>query len=555
MADIIGLQELADAKLDAKSLEDVVNGNETKQVTTRLGESYPSVKKAIKTLFENGGLPATPFKTKALMTASALVDGKYAQVTDDSVAANNGLYVKTAGAWVESAYDPLTQSKSYTDAQKSITLTAAAVNTDNAVSEIVTKTVGDEIIQGFTDKDGKLLAFIDKAGELDFYPTAQTKNRINAIQENIDSEFLYLLLDANNKIIDGIDKNGDRYPKDKIAASATSEPLKSPLKSVSDIVTVKSCKLVSKKLSLNTIAKGRTTDPDIAINGDGLTHPKMLYIPQGWNGYMYWLTATPTFGVIGGQAAYENPHVWASNDLITWVEPSSGRLDKPEDNSSWWSDSHLALDDDGWLYCIYRGNYFTFANHIIVAKRSRDGVNWSERIVIYNSANEPTDGGILSPAIYKKGDYWHYVDLTDSHPQFEYTVDYGSRGVFRRTADKVTGKYTPYSLDTLIKYPNKSWSNGKSPWHIDALAVGNIHLQLINVGATGVSSANELYIAYSSDGWNYQSLPKLDIDTDNAYRSSLTLKKVEGNEIHFDMLVARTGTGQIDLYNLILEIK
>ena len=78
-----------------KSLEEVVNGNEVKQVTTRKGETYPSVKKAINTMFENGGLPATPFATKALMTAS-LADGDYAMVTDDTV--NNGLYVKT-GAW------------------------------------------------------------------------------------------------------------------------------------------------------------------------------------------------------------------------------------------------------------------------------------------------------------------------------------------------------------------------------------------------------------------------------------------------------------------------
>ena len=114
MADAITIKALQDASLDAKSLEEVVNGNESKQVTTRKGETYPSVKKAIKTLFQNGGLPATPFATKALMTASPLVDGKYAMVTDDTV--NNGLYVKTAGAWVKSAYDPLAQAKAYADA-------------------------------------------------------------------------------------------------------------------------------------------------------------------------------------------------------------------------------------------------------------------------------------------------------------------------------------------------------------------------------------------------------------------------------------------------------
>lgn len=112
MANAITVKALQDASLDAKSLEEVVNGNDAKQVTTRLGETYPSVKKSIKTLFENGGLPTAPFATQALMTASSLVNGKYAMVTDDT--ANNGLYIKTAGAWVKSAYDPVGQSKDYT---------------------------------------------------------------------------------------------------------------------------------------------------------------------------------------------------------------------------------------------------------------------------------------------------------------------------------------------------------------------------------------------------------------------------------------------------------
>lgn len=118
MADAITIKALQDASLDAKSLEEVVNGDEAKQVTTRLGESYPSVKKAIKTLFENGGLPAVPFATEALMTASALVDGDYAQVTDD--ADNNGLYVKEAGAWGKSAYDPVSMTKTYLDSTQTI---------------------------------------------------------------------------------------------------------------------------------------------------------------------------------------------------------------------------------------------------------------------------------------------------------------------------------------------------------------------------------------------------------------------------------------------------
>lgn len=103
MADAITIKALQDASLDAKSLEEVVNGNEVKQVTTRKGETYPSVKKAIKALFENGGI-ADRFETLADLQTSPLVDGAYALVADDTDD-KNGIYIKEGGAWLKSKYD------------------------------------------------------------------------------------------------------------------------------------------------------------------------------------------------------------------------------------------------------------------------------------------------------------------------------------------------------------------------------------------------------------------------------------------------------------------
>ena len=102
MAEPISIQQLKDASEDVKSLEQVVNGDENVVVTTRLGETYPSVKGSIKTMFQNGGLPAVPFATKALMTASSLENGKYAVVTNDQ--ANTGLYLKEAAGFTKVNY-------------------------------------------------------------------------------------------------------------------------------------------------------------------------------------------------------------------------------------------------------------------------------------------------------------------------------------------------------------------------------------------------------------------------------------------------------------------
>ena len=123
--------------------------------------NIPSLQGYISTMFENGGLPATPFATKALMTASALVDGDYAAVTHDDTA-NNGLYVKTAGSWVKSGYDLLTQAKQYADSNplfKPQQLPISGTDADsleNGVFIIETSAVADTVLNLPTASSSKI---------------------------------------------------------------------------------------------------------------------------------------------------------------------------------------------------------------------------------------------------------------------------------------------------------------------------------------------------------------------------------------------------------------
>ncbi len=57
------------------------------------------------------------------------------------------------------------------------------------------------------------------------------------------------------------------------------------------------------------------------------THPSVISFPEKWNGYKYWMgiTAYPK-----GDATYENPHVFKSNDLIEWIPDESNPLDEPK---------------------------------------------------------------------------------------------------------------------------------------------------------------------------------------------------------------------------------
>lgn len=161
MADKDFALQVTNGSKDLQTIEDFVNLPAGSVVKPRLLPSVDvgtlaGIRDAI---FKAGGLPATPFKTKALMTASALVDGKYAMVTDDTV--NNGLYVKTAGAWVKSDYDPLAQAKTDASIKDEATLASAKKYSDKNSSGdyggVVVKIDIPEKTKGSYDKTGSFV--------------------------------------------------------------------------------------------------------------------------------------------------------------------------------------------------------------------------------------------------------------------------------------------------------------------------------------------------------------------------------------------------------------
>lgn len=138
MADDI-VKVIADTRTDAASLQVVVNGDEDTQVITRLGESYPTVKKAIK-LMTQTGVGFTPFESKNLMTNSSLANGTYAVVTNDTTD-NNGLYFKKSAGWVKVTWDIDARQKEYTDAAKYSAVSAAAADATTKANDAKTQAV------------------------------------------------------------------------------------------------------------------------------------------------------------------------------------------------------------------------------------------------------------------------------------------------------------------------------------------------------------------------------------------------------------------------------
>lgn len=113
MADIINMQELADAKLDAGTLEEVVNGSDTADVVARLGRTYPTLAKALKIISQAGGAKA--YATLSEATAATLVLDANTPVYVWGDTNNNGNYLWDGTTLTKSDYDPVLQAKAYTD--------------------------------------------------------------------------------------------------------------------------------------------------------------------------------------------------------------------------------------------------------------------------------------------------------------------------------------------------------------------------------------------------------------------------------------------------------
>ena len=145
MADIINLQELADAKLDAQSLERFINGGVDEEVLTRLSQQYPTMQNFLLQFQKHN---SRAYKTYTLMDADKtnIPAKSKVTVTNDETASNNGDWQWDGSTFTKSAYDPLTQAKGYADSnplfKPSNIASAVDLNTisDNSAYYVVPET-------------------------------------------------------------------------------------------------------------------------------------------------------------------------------------------------------------------------------------------------------------------------------------------------------------------------------------------------------------------------------------------------------------------------------
>lgn len=261
---------------------------------------------------------------------------------------------------------------------------------------------------------------------------------------------------------------------------------------------------------------------------NSVTHPSVLHFPEKWNGYYYWMAATP---YPSDNAAYENPSIWASLDGDTWVVPPGGTnpVEPAIGGSGYNSDTHLEVGPDGTVYLFWRAYMPSQVGteERIYYRSSTDGVTWSAKTLVRSA--DATVERLLSPAVFWDGDQW-----------VMYAVDFipSPNEIVRLTSDTLTGTWTS-AVTCTCTFPS-----GKEPWHLDAKKWGDQVLLLVNDTTTGQSGANgDLFLCSATDGVTFTRstfpvIPRASAWHNTTYRASLVPRIGSDGRVGFDCFFA-----------------
>lgn len=224
--------------------------------------------------------------------------------------------------------------------------------------------------------------------------------------------------------------------------------------------------------------------PSSVTRHTDITHPNVLYFPNGWNGYKFWMCMTPYPMAVN---KYENPSIVASNDNVTWHEPASNPIAPLETTETFQSDPEILMNGNT-MELWYRASIVADGDidTTFYRKKSTDGINWTAREAMFNNKKK-SEGEIVSPAIiFEDGKYkmWYTrANVTGDHIQ-EY-------------AESTTGK-TWESRVLDIKFDFKDYHF----WHGDVYKHEDGKIDMV-IGCKSATEPWSIFYTYSYDNINF----------------------------------------------------
>src|SRR5579872_235920 len=239
------------------------------------------------------------------------------------------------------------------------------------------------------------------------------------------------------------------------------------------------------------------------------TEPSIVYFPNGWSGFKYWLVVAP---YPYSNAKYENPSVLVSDDGTDWSTPPgvSNPLEKPPLGGHL-DDSTLFYDqasDELWLFFLEQTKS-SFA--ILLRTVSKDGVHWSKAESLIEARNYE----LVMPTVTKSGDrYWMW------------SVDAGGKGC---SASSTALRYRTSSDGEHWSAPKSVnvTQSGYKVWHISVAVLPSLPFRKAGLLSQPVQQDSifvmlasafrdgcghdRLFLAYSTSGvfWKTFSTPLL----------------------------------------------
>jgi len=242
--------------------------------------------------------------------------------------------------------------------------------------------------------------------------------------------------------------------------------------------------------------------PTYVDDSDETCHPDVLYFPDGWNGWKYWMSHTP---YPSSNVAFENPSIVVSNDGFVFVEPAglinpvADVYEGPDMANNYNSDSHLFMSPDQTVMNLIWRHKNGWNNDVLYLKSSTDGINWSESELLLSVwSTYPTfNERVLSPCmIFNGSNYLLWTVNTMSTPR---TV------ILRYKSDLGANWSDPIITDI------GEFSDGQYLWHMDVEFCEGYYHMLASVGSPTTQEGKLLYLGKSLDGihWTFSSAPNM----------------------------------------------
>ena len=287
-------------------------------------------------------------------------------------------------------------------------------------------------------------------------------------------------------------------------------------------------------------------------DGAGQTcHPSVLYFPNGWNGWKYWMAHTPYPNF---QEAHEDPNIAVSNDGTTWQVPSGltnpldDGLGRPNYHNS---DAHLVMNGNTMVVTWRTVDRPNGGQNIIYARTSTDGVNWTAKTEVLKVPLGGNESTFVSQSLVKMPTGWRL---------------YGIRSIYNPNR---LGYYET-SVNTIPK--TSDWGaaqncdvgeipTGRDMWHSEVQRLSaNDWVAVISdgrYGSTGVDG--DIYLARSTDGvkWDVSPLPltpRANGVMDSLYKTGFVVSGT-GTDRKFDLWVSgyRTDKRTWGIYRTLAE--